>query len=197
MKFFAKQLIKIALKANEKLIAETAIKNCHVTGLHSFLLNKSPKVRLFIADNNCALRLPFDYKNPYLTIHAHKHNDIFIPLTNEEIIHHFYKHVDYVDEKSIPFSLNEYNRLDGNTKNGRTGGSDWLEYIGHENRMFMGTKELHTVSILGPKKCAWIIIEIGTDEDFIQLSFGGEQITSDCYQKFDNPIQYIKDYFEI
>lgn len=195
-----KYCVKKLISKNVDIINKTAIKNCHVSGLHSFILNYEPKIRLFLADETCALRKPFDYKNPYLTIHAHRHNDIFIPLTETKIIHHLYKKVNFTDENSVSFRLNMYNRLNiANKENmaGITGGSDWLEYIGPSTKPFLKAKELHTVNILGSKKCAWIIIEIGTDDTFEQLSYGGEQISSDCYQKFNDPIKYIFDFLEL
>lgn len=194
-KFFITKLIS----NNKNIVEKTAIKNCHVSGLHSFILGYEPKIRLFLADSTCALRNPFDYKNPYLTIHAHRHNDIFIPLTETKIVHHLYKKVTFTDDNSINFTLNMYNRLNNSTENmhGITGGSEWLEYIGSTSKPFLRAKELHTVNILGPKKCAWLVIEYGTDDTFEQLSYGGEQITNDCYQKFDNPISYINDFLEL
>lgn len=194
-KFLVKKLIEI----NQQLVIDTAIKNCHVTGLHSFIINENPKIRLFLADKTCSLRLPFDFKKPYLTIHPHKHNDLFIPLTKSKIFHHIYKLVEYTTENSISLETNMYNRLDIKKENmkGTCGGSDWLEYIGPTQKTFLKSNELHTVSIFGLDKCAWIIIEIGADEDFYQISYGGEQITLDCYQTFTNPIEYIKDFLEI
>jgi len=194
-----KAFVNFLLTKNKDLITHTAIKNCHVSGLHSFILCKSPKVRLFLADRDCVLRKPFDFKNPYLTIHAHKHNDLFIPLTRTRIIHHLYKKVNFTDENSLYFHLNMYNRLDKTheNNNGLTCGSDWLEYIGPTTKPFLNAKELHTVNILGYKKCAWLVVEIGTDETFEQLSYGGEKITDDCYQKFDDPIQYIRDFLNL
>lgn len=178
-----------------KTIQETAIKNCHVTGLHSFLISKSPKIRLFIADKECKLRLPFDYKNPYLTIHQHKHNDLFIPLTKTQIIHHLYEHVEFFDDECVALHTNQYNRLNQVERKGKIGGSDNLRYLGPTTKKLLMANEFHTVSIPGGGKCAWLIIEFGTVDNFVQLSYGGEQVTDDCYQPFPNAVEYIKDFF--
>lgn len=190
-------LLARLIEKNATTIQETAIKNCHVTGLHSFLITRSPKIRLFIADKNCRLRDPFDYKNPYLTVHQHKHHDLFIPLTKTQIIHHLYEHVEFFDDECVALSTHEYYRLDQERNNGRTGGSDNMRYLGPTTKKFLTANEYHTVSIPGGGKCAWLILEFGTVENFQQLSYGGEQITPDCYQEFPNAVEYIKEYFGV
>lgn len=190
--------VKTLLNLNSQLVCDTAIRNCHVMGLHSFILNKSPKVRLFIADSECVLRQPFNVHNPILTVHAHKHNDVFINLTKTCIIHHLYKKAPIAVKGDNTFvcSLNMYHRLDTNG-NGILLGDDYLDYISSSKRTVLHHTELHTVNILGNGKCAWLVVEVGTNTNFEPISYGGQQINNDCYKEFINPIEYIKEYLDL
>lgn len=193
-------LVKTLLKANSKLVIDSAIQNCHVVGLHSFILNRSPKIRLFIADENCVLRQPFNIAEPILTIHAHKHNDIFVNLTKTSITHHIFKKTPIAQktDNTFIYSLNLYNRLDAKeSHNGMLMGDEYLDYIGSGYYTFLPHTKLHTVNILGNGKCAWLIMEVGTNENFVPVSYGGEQIHPECYRKFNDPIGYIKEYLEL
>lgn len=191
-------LVKPLIVKNAALIERTAIRNCHVTGLHSFILNETPKIRLYIADENCALRYPFDPANPYLTIHRHKHNDLFVRLTDTPIIHHLYKKTPagITNDNTMSFNLNSYSRLDDKGI-GMPLGNDYLDYIESREAVFLHHSALHTVNIIGNGKCAWIVIEFGIDESFVALSYGGEKVTDDCYAPFHNPVEYIKEYLEL
>lgn len=189
---FFKYVFKKLIEYNYDIIESTAIKNCHVDGLHSFVLNKSPKIRLFIADENCALRNSYSIYCPILTIHPHKHNDIFVPLTATKITHHLYK----ISPSGIPFRSINFKRLDNNSTI-KICENERLKYIGGFKKLFLFSHELHSVSIDSNGKCAWLILECGTDKNFKQISYGGAEIPSTCYQKFIDPVTYIKDYFQL
>lgn len=194
MNIFQKMLVKSFLKFNAKTINETAIKNCHVEGLHSFILAKFPfKIRLFVADKSCQLRLPYDVKNPSLTIHKHKHFDLFLPLTKCKIMHHMYKLTEEYNDNTLSFSLNEYPRLNqSNMFSGKCGGSELLDYVTSDYRMYMTTDEYHSVSIIGTSVCAWLVVELTTNEEFESYSYGGHKLSSNCYQKIESPIKFIE-----
>lgn len=193
------KLVKKLLLRNPELITRTAIKNCHCIGLHSFIVCEVPyKVRLFLADEQCELRKPFDVKKPHLTIHRHKHSSIFIPLTKTKIVHQLYKVTENSSESvnCFSFDTNMYARLNEPYYHGQTGGSDWLVYCGASDTCFLHAEEFHTVNILGQEKCAWLVVELTSDTGFTQISYGGEKLTDGCYQQFDNPIEYINEFFE-
>lgn len=183
------------IESNKDLIASTAIKNCHVIGLHSFIINEFPKTRLFIADEDCVLRNPFDTHNPILTIHRHKHNDLFVPLTKTKITHHLYKLSDEHTDNSISFTMVNYSRLDENIGTHLIG-NEWLDYIESKHLYFMDTNQHHTVSINGNAKCAWLVIEVGTNEDFTSISYGGDKVSNECYSKFEDPLTYVRNYLD-
>lgn len=191
-------LVSRFLEHHAESIIETAIKNCHCIGLHSFIIRIRPfKIRLFLADEACELRKPFDVKNPHLTIHRHKHNSIFVPLTKTKIIHQMYAiALNSCDSaNTFSFSTNIYTRLNQPYDHGLAGGSDWLTYLGAYNRQFLRADEYHSVNILGNEKCAWIVIELSNSDKFEQISYGGEKLSEGCYQRFEDPIQYIKNFF--
>ncbi len=181
------------IEANTDLVVSTAIKNCHVIGLHSFIVSQYPKIRLFIADDNCVLREPFDIKNPVLTIHKHKHNDVFIPLTKTKLTHHLYKLTTEHNDNSISFSMINYSRLDADIGTHLIG-SEWLDYIESKSLYYMDTGQYHTVSINGCDKCSWLVLEMGTNNSFDNISYGGLPISHECYSKFDDPLTYVRDY---
>lgn len=190
-------LIRKLLTHDTKTIIETAIKNCHCVGLHSFIVRTSPyKIRLFLADETCELRKPYDVQNPHLTIHRHKHSSIFIPLTKTKIIHQMYQPSENsLSPNSFSFDTNLYTRLNQAYFRGQTGGSDWLTYLGAEDRVFLRAEEYHSVNILGREKCAWLVIELTESPEFEQISYGGETLSHECYQKFEDPIRYITEFF--
>lgn len=191
-------LIKKFIELHSDSIIETAIKNCHCIGLHSFIIRTKPfKIRLFLADENCELRQPYDVENPHLTIHRHRHSSIFVPLTKTKIIHQLYRIAEnsFDSVNCFSFSTNIYSRLNQKYFHGQTGGSDWLTYCGASSKCFLHAEEFHSVNILGNEKCAWLVIELSEANDFEQISYGGAKLTDGCYQKFDDPIKFITDFF--
>ncbi len=156
------------------------------------------KIRLFLADETCELRKPYDVKDPHLTIHRHRHSSIFVPLTKTKIIHQVYRLAEnsFDGVNCFTFSTNIYARLNQKYFHGQTGGSDWLTYCGASSRCFLDADVFHSVNILGNEKCAWLVIELSEANDFEQISYGGAKLTGGCYQKFDDPIKFITDFFE-
>ena len=191
MNNFTLDLVKQLIKTNNDSINSTAIKNCHALGLNSFIINHIPKIRLFIADDDCELFEKFDPLNPKIPIHAHKYNDLFMQLEGE-LIHHFYN-----IGTDIKFNKYRYYRLSDKEQTIQNIGCEYLKYRGEKHDVVeLKSSILHSVSLSG-EKCSWIIIELDKDENFEQVSYHQNLVNNpELYKRFDDPINYLNQYFK-
>lgn len=186
----ALQLCKYLISVNSELIEKTAMSNCHCIGLNSFIINEKPKIRLFIAENNCELFKSFDYLNPIIPIHPHKYDDLFTQLEGK-MINHLYK-----VGGDLEFNKYQYLRLSDKSIN--------LEIIGKENLTYLGSKkdvkelkatELHTVSLQG-ERCSWLITETFENKNFEQIAYHQNLIErKELYKPILNSNEYLYSYF--
>ena len=198
--YTGKKFINFLLK-NKEYIETKAIKNCHALGLHSFILDEDSTVRLFIADETCVLRHVFDHKNPIVPIHGHKHDEYFVPLFKNSLIHHVYEKIieygdNYDDSIEVCLTTHIYGRLDGIATQGLIG-SDVLSYKGGFDHRFLKGNILHTVSIPTTGKSAWLVIQSDTNDLFDQVGYGEKSNLKGLYQPFENPVDYIKEYLSL
>lgn len=185
-----KKLLYHLIENNESLIKKTALKNCHARGLNSFILNSSPKIRLFISDEDCEIR-NIDPYNPIIPIHPHKYDDLFFQI-NGKLIHHIY----HVSNSGVEFNKYNFIRLNNIDSEIINLGKEKLRYVGNfSNINKLRSKTLHTASVEGD--CSWIIIETKPDDNFNEIFYHQNlQKRNYLYQKFDDPISYLYDFVD-
>lgn len=153
------QLCKYLISVNKDLINRTGLRNCHCLGLSSFIINEKPKIRLFIAEENCELFQKFDYLNPIIPVHSHKYDDIFTQLEGN-MINHLYR----VGGVHI-FNKYKYKRLNDTQTQPQLLGKEGLDYLGAKNNLnWLKANELHTASLEG-ERCSWIVTETFETKD--------------------------------
>ena len=198
----AKHLTRFLINTNQELIRKTAIKHCHAYGLHSFIINESPKIRLFIAESGCELNknnMPLGVFNPgapIIPIHPHKYDDLFITMSGV-LNHHIYcengkePQTRYNVYSRHTLKAYTYRRL--NDKHKIEGcGQHTLSYLGYKNDLLLGAKTLHTVTTEG--ETSWLIIETFKDDKFEQIAYHQNLLERpELYQEFKNedPIDFI------
>jgi hypothetical protein len=209
------ELIKYLVSINKELIERTAIKNCHCIGLNSFIINEKPKMRLFIADDNCELyfqnetNFHFDYKNPIIAIHPHKYDDVFFQLQGS-LVHHFYSKAK-PQKSDMPCFFNKYKylRLSDSNKKIELVGTETIYYEGSNwDVKTLKSNTLHTASLSKykagfnisdknkDKSCAWVVIETFEDKNFEQIGYQNnlsEFLKKQplLYKKFPNSYDYV------
>ena len=194
------ELAKHLVSVNKKLVENTALTNCHVVGLNSFIINERPRIRLFIADKYCKLYDGFDIRNPIIPIHPHKYDDLFFPLSGT-LTQHIYKPFDETNQYDNSIDLNKYKygRISDSGFIIENLGKQKLEYLGgYDNLEFLKASELHTVSLdFGNEElCSWLIFEANEDKNFKQVAYHQDLKKQDnLYLKFTNPIHYLNDFF--
>ncbi len=196
-------LCRFLINSNKELIEKTALKDCHVIGLNSFILNEKPRIRLYTADPNCELYTNISTINPLLPIHRHKYRDLFYSL-HGIVIHYIYDEENWIGIGQSPFAINKYryNRIgDSNKKIELVEDSASLAYRSTlYNPDYLDAETLHTV-ILHPdnEKCSWMIIETEKDSFFENGQYAYHQDLKDrpeLYKPFTNPIEYLNEYFK-
>lgn len=185
------ELVKYFTIKNPDLIKLTALGNCHALGLNSFILNQSPKIRLFVCDDNSELHQPFDPGNPIIPIHPHKYDDLFFQVSGK-LIHHLYKK----DISGIEFNKYNFIRLNDRGTEIKNLGKETLKYIGEFNNINkLKAKALHTASVQG--KCSWIIIETKKDETFSEILYHQDlKPRPELYTKINDPIGFINQFLK-
>lgn len=186
-------LAKHLIDVNYTLVINSAIKDCHCLGLYSFIINQSPKIRLFIADENCELRNNYNIENPLIPIHAHKYDDVFLQV-HGILIHHIYQ-----EGNGFYFPINKYtySRLSDDISINNLGKVN-LEYLGSEQELKeLSAKCLHSVSISSKGRCSWMIIEGKEDKSFEQVCYHRDlKFRKELYKPFPNAIEYLNNYFK-
>jgi len=184
------QLCKYLISINTELIDKTAMSNCHCIGLNSFIINETPKIRLFIAETDCELFKNFDHLNPIIPIHPHKYDDMFSQLEGT-MINHLYKVGD-----TYEFNKYRYKRLSDNKTELELLGKQRLEYLGGKTNIIeLKATELHTVSLEG-ERCSWIITETFENKNFEQISYHQNLIErKELYKPMLNSNEYLHSYF--
>lgn len=185
---------KHLIETNLSLVQKTALQNCHCIGLKSFIINESPRIRLFIADKNCELK-KFNLFNPIIPIHAHKYDDSFYQLEGL-LVHHIYS----PDNNGIVFNKYKYLRLSDSDKKIQKIGYERLGYLGgfaHINEL--DSKTLHTAQVIlnKRKRCSWIVQEGLEDKTFEQVSYHRRLMhRKKLYQQMEDPLMFLDKYFE-
>jgi hypothetical protein len=184
-----KSHIESLISKNGALIEKTALSDCHCKGLYSFILNENPKIRLFIADNNCELYKEFDSTNPIIPIHSHKYDDYFIQLEGK-LVHHIYE-----IGTDIKFNKYSYLRLSDDRTDIVKEDVTFLDYMGEfRDITFLDSKTLHTAHTEG-ERCSWIILESTPNKDFVQYTYHQNLILrNDLYTPLTNSIEFLKNY---
>lgn len=167
----------------KQMIDSSAIKHCHLLGLHSAILQLHPvKIRLFVAGSTCELLAPFSESDPVIPIHPHKHTDLFFSLSGQ-LINHIYCR----DDVGLEFLKINHSRLDSNVSTPVVVGSETLKYYGSFFDGGMTSKSLHTVSCYGPT--TWVVVELNTDPTFESIGYTRKlQKCEHLYQPFVNPV---------
>ncbi len=194
------QEIKNLIKTNQPLIKKTALKDCHCLGLHSFILNTNPKMRLFIAEPDCEMFQKFDPWNPLIPIHPHKYDDDFYQIEGNLIQHIYEEYREYeFNPKAKSLNGYTYNRISDNNEieivlQGRVR----LRYKGRrKNITFLAAKILHTASLIGSKRSSWLITEGKMDTTFKQIAYHKNLVKRDeLYNAFENPVEYLTSWIE-
>lgn len=193
-------LCKYLVSVNRDLIERTALKNCHCIGLNSFIINENPRMRLFIADDDCELYSKFDFSNPIIPIHTHKYDDLFFTLEGRVNQHLYTEDNGASADKSYGFFLQsgtitelnkyEYNRLSDNKTEMRSMGMGKIYFHGSTAQKTYSLKSniLHTVTIEKERhvnfsnepenlleyihpKCSWLLIETFKDNHFKSIGY--------------------------
>lgn len=182
-------LIESQLRQHPELIIDTAIKHCHTSDLHSFIVSLDPKVRLFVALPGCDLFSQCNIKDPIIPIHPHKHMDVFCNISGT-IVHHMYE-----IGTDINFFRCKYFRLSDDVHHTKITGWENLNYLGPTTKQILLPRELHTVSLVPDKNgmCAWTVTEFGNDEQFESIGYCKSLgTTKGLYRTFDDPISFIQ-----
>lgn len=196
------ELKKLFLK-NWEIIEQTGLRNCHCFGLNSFIINETPRIRLFITEPNCELYVKdFQYekyiKNPIIPIHMHKYNDHFIQLEGG-LTHYIYGVINdkiMTIHDGISFNSYQYSRLGDETKINKIGKEKLYFQWDTTNINYLPGDTLHTVSVEGDR-CSWLIIETTLNKDFNQICYHKNLKNKEgLYVPFNNPVDYLMDYFE-
>lgn len=184
------QLCKYLISVNTELITKTAMSNCHCIGLNSFIINEKPKVRLFIAEQDCELFEKFDYLNPIIPIHSHKYDDMFSQLEGT-MVNHLYK-----VGGDLEFNKYQYLRLSDKSTKLELLGKEILMYLGAENKITeLKATELHTASLQG-ERCSWLITETFENKNFEQVAYHQKLIErEELYKPMLNSNEYLHSYF--
>lgn len=192
------EIIKYLISVNKDLVENTALKNCHCIGLNSFIINEKPRIRLFVADNNCELYKKYDYTNPTIPIHPHKYDDIFHTIHGRLKHHAYIKYEGLELGKPCEFNSYSYNRI-CDDKEIQLIGKTKLQYVGAMDMEVLKSKVLHSVSLeSGYNKASWIITETYEDKEFKQIAYHKDLVKrNELYKHFKNPIKYLNEYFEI
>lgn len=185
-------LTKFLISINSDIIEKTALRNCHCFGLNSFIINEKPRIRLFIADNDCELFHDFNYINPIIPIHPHKYDDFFLKIEGN-LVNHLYK-----IGGSIEFNQYSYLRLSDNNKKIERVGVEKLDYLGAKYDITeLKSNELHSVSLEG-EKCSWLIIETFKNINFKQVAYHQNLFEQKgLYQRMEKPNEFLKNYFNL
>jgi hypothetical protein len=184
------KVVKYFLHYNSEIIKKTALSDCHAIGLNSFILNESPKIRLFICDNDSELYSSYNPERPIIPIHPHKYDDLFFPI-NGKLIHHLYTK----NSNGIEFNKYHFIRLSNVDMEIKNLGTEKLKYVGYFNSINkLKSKALHTVSV-EDKDTAWLIMETNQDMSFNEIFYHHDlKPRPDLYQKKNNPIEFIEDF---
>lgn len=189
-----KDFVKYLISVNRELIEKTALGNCHCRGLNSFVINEKPKIRLFIAEENCELFNKFDRMDPVIPIHPHKYDDLFYQLEGT-MINHIYE----VSDDGIEFKKYRYVRLsDDPNIHIENCGTKRLKYLGGQHDLIkIKSTTLHTASLIGDR-CSWLVIETIEDKDFKPFAYHQNLVKrNELYKPIKNPYEYLNSYLNI
>lgn len=186
-------IIEFFLKKNRTIIEKTALSDCHVKGLSSFILNYNPKIRLFICEPDCELFEKYNPKNPIIPIHPHKYDDLFFQVSGK-LVHHLYE-----KKRGGGIFMNKYNfiRLNNIDNEIVNLGEEELKYIGDfTNINKLKSRTLHSASVKGYYP-SWIIIETNQDDMFSEVLYHKNlKKREDLYNVIINPVKYIEDFID-
>lgn len=189
---FDRELLRFIIARNKELIEKTALRDCHIIGLNSFIINEFPKMRLFIAEPNCELYRDFDPTNPLIPVHRHKYDDYFFPI-QDNLRHHFYRKIENATYGSILFNSYTYKRIGATNTNIELNGYVNLIYEGSSTIVkHLKAETLHTVSIDSSQESSWIIIETHNTPDFVPIGYHQDlHKRPELYKPFTNPLSYL------
>jgi hypothetical protein len=189
-------LTKYLIQRNSSLVEQTAIKDCHIAGLNSFIINERPKIRLFTVEPHCKLYDEFNPREPLIPIHPHKYDDVFIQLYGT-LTHQIYK-----KGGMVKFPSWEYLRIGDKDRTIKFVDDQKLLYVGSFDCLpVLRSDVLHTVSIKSPKMvgCYWLIVETFEDPNFKQVAYHPHPDIEEfetLYKPMEDPLLYLKNYFK-
>ncbi len=190
------ELIKHLVSINKKLIESSAIKDCHCLGLNSFVINEKPRIRLFIANEDCEL---YNEVSP-IPIHAHKYDDLFQVLSGP-VYHEIYK----IGTRftGAQYRVYKYPRIKDTDKTPVYIERSFLTWVDTTWRdmILMPAQTLHTVRLSDEgerKPIIWMVTELAEDEGFEQIAYSFNPITPrpELYQPFPDAFEYVMDKFK-
>lgn len=184
------KLAKHLFNTNRELVKNTAIRDCHCLGLHSFIINEKPRIRLYIAEDDSELHRT-GYASP-IPIHAHKYDDMF-QVINGSVIHYIYEQGDARDCK---YKAYLYARVKEKDSTPILIGDKFLRQtdIIQKKSFVMPASTLHTVRLKG-NNVMWMITELAQDLGFKQVGYVHEEhvleTRPELYKPFSDAISYV------
>lgn len=189
-------LIKHFIESNRDLIYQKAIKNCHVVGLDSIVINVNPLIRIFIANDNHLLwtNHPHNYIShikPSLGFHPHHCNLFFKILTgkiynitlephdknaishNNHYIFDKFEYQSKINKGEISFKLIEE----------RTEHEIDIRSYHSMQSFYMRADMIHTVYIPKDKEAIWAICEEDEDPNYKPYTYSIVDLTKEDFSK--------------
>lgn len=164
-----KELIKHYLRSAIDGYAPSGLRNCHVMGMSSIVLNDQPgnRIRVFVASWGNELR------KDTLAVHAHHCDLTLIPLFGN-VTHHRYSDPQGPTNDPFAFELCAYS-------SGITGPESKLTRTGKRFSLAetnsplkacrLLSADLHSVSIHNGAPAAWVVIEGAEDPDYESICY--------------------------
>lgn len=186
------QLAKHLFNTNKDVVKKTAIRDCHCLGLHSFIINEKPRIRLFIAEDDSELH----GKKVIIPIHSHKYDDLF-QVVSGEVIHKLYLE----GNVGQPYNTYLYPRIKEGDSTPLLCGLRYLEFVGtiKSKSFIMPASTLHTVQLKG-QNVMWMVTELAEDTNFKQIGYvpynSKLEIRDELYKPFPGALEYITDRFK-
>ena len=185
------QYVKHLVERNYIIVINSAIAHCHCLGLHSFIINENPRIRLFIADDHSEIHRDGNV----IPIHSHKYRDYF-QVINGSVCHAVY---DRVESGGKLYDSYRYGRIgDGDFEPIRVGEARLkLGKLLTQDEVILPADALHSVR-LRDSNVMWTVTELDRNDAFDQVCFSERKLVArrDLYKPLPNAIEFIRNRFD-
>ena len=179
--------VRYLINRNGPLVANSAISHCHCLGLHSFVISQDPKVRLFIADDDCEIHTD----SGVIPIHSHKYDDYFQVISGAM----FHSIHDFSNNGRL-YNSYTYRRIgDTDEQEIVSMGQSMLsvvDVIAQEN-LVLPANRLHSVRLSG-SNVMWTLTELERNVKFNQICYKDGELKrrDELYKPMPNAVEFIE-----